>query len=90
MRRYLISKFADENTYKKQCASLEKHMRGLVRKEELMDVDGSLYMSSSLRTSRIFVMNSIFDDAVYIRSEYPLEQVLAVTTPGYRVLTKSQ
>ena len=73
MQRHVVCNVADYDIYLKQCAALEKHIPGLVRIEELHDVDDSRIMIYQRNGLKLRVTNSFFDDGVYVESEFPLE-----------------
>lgn len=65
---YMICNTSDEEIYKKQCAAIEKHIPGIIKQEELIDVDGSRIQCYSYGHEEIIVINSIYVDALLVRS----------------------
>lgn len=74
MYEYNICTRADEDIYRKQCKALEKHIPGLVKGDELTDVDSSKFQEYFLDGKRLTVYNSNYIDAVYIKSEFDLDE----------------
>ena len=65
---YMICDTADEELYKKQCAAIEKHIPGIKKQEELIDVDESKIQRYSYNGEEIVVINSIYEDALIVKS----------------------
>lgn len=65
---YMICNVADEEVYKKQCAAIEKHIPGIKKQEELVDVDGSKIQRYSYNGERIVVINSIDENELIVKS----------------------
>lgn len=74
MIEYNIYDQADESIFEKQCAALEKHIPGLVKKDLLIDVDNSKIQHYDLNGSAITVHNDYYVGAVYVKSETELKQ----------------
>lgn len=64
----MICNVADEEVYKKQCAAIEKHIPGIKKQEELVDVDGSKIQRYSYNGERIVVINSIDENELIVKS----------------------
>ncbi|MCL2157805.1 MAG: hypothetical protein FWH48_00185 [Oscillospiraceae bacterium] len=64
---------ADEEVFYKQCAAIEKHIKGLEKEELLEDVDGSVFQIYLLNGKKIKVSNSMSVDSVYVESEMDIE-----------------
>lgn len=65
---YMICNVADEEVYEKQCAAIEKHIPGIKKQEELVDVDGSKIQRYSYNGERIVVINSIDENELIVKS----------------------
>lgn len=72
MREYLICDQANEEIYKRQCKALEDHIPNLTKERELVDVDESRIQRYHLGQNEIFVYNSFYLNAVYIKSDIDL------------------
>lgn len=64
----MICNVADEEVYEKQCAAIEKHIPGIKKQEELVDVDGSKIQRYSYNGERIVVINSIDENELIVKS----------------------
>ncbi len=71
---YNICTVADEEIFKKQCATLEKHIPGIEKSDLLTDVDNSKTQIYTLHGKKITVHNSYYIGAVYVNSEIELTQ----------------
>lgn len=74
MYHYSICNMPDKELFYKQCKALEKKVPGLVKKDFLSDVDGSLTQIYSKEDSRVEVHNSEYIGALFVDSEIELEQ----------------
>lgn len=74
MFEYNICNQADRNIFVKQCKALERRIPGIKKGDILKDVDGSEMQIYSLNGKKITVYNSIYIDAVFVKSETELEQ----------------
>lgn len=72
--RYGICSVADKEIYKKQCLALEKNIVGLVKQEELIDVDSSKISKYIYNEDTIYVVMDNTCDDVHINSDIELEQ----------------
>jgi hypothetical protein len=71
---YVICTRADYDTYRKQCAALEKHVPDLVKEKELHDVDDSRYQHYWYGDQEIRVCNSTYLDELFVESDIELQQ----------------
>lgn len=74
MPEYNICTQADLEIFEKQCAALEKTVPNLKQVKHLEDVDGSETKVYNCDGKMIEIHNSYYIDAVYVRSEFDLEQ----------------
>lgn len=74
MFEYNICNEADEDIFKKQCLALEKNIPNLVKKDLVIDVDGSKIQEYVLRGAKITAINNKYLGEVQIISEVDLEQ----------------
>jgi len=84
MHEYIINNAPDESIYYNQCAALEKHIPGLVKLDELQDVDGSRLQKYLFEGSTIRVYNDKYINAVHIGSDIPLEPFFEKVVPDER------
>lgn len=73
MFEYNICTQADDEIFEKQCAALEKHIPGLVKRDLLTDVDNSKIQHYELNGFPVRVHNDYYVGAVYVKSEIDLE-----------------
>lgn len=76
---YNICTKADRGIFLKQCKALEEHIPNLTKKELLVDVDSSEIQIYSLYGKKLIVYNSYYIDAVYIKSEFDIEEFFRLT-----------
>lgn len=65
---YMICNTADEGLYEKQCTAIEKHVPGIKKQEELIDVDGSRIQRYIYNGEEIVVINSIYENELIVKS----------------------
>ena len=70
---YNICNQSDENIFYKQCLAIEKHIPNLDKDSLLTDVDNSLIQIYRSGKNTIRVYNDVSIDAVYVKSDIPLE-----------------
>lgn len=74
MFEYNICTVPDRNIFIKQCKALEKHIPDIIKGDLLKDVDKSETQIYTVNNKKIFVYNSFYVGAVYIKSEIELEK----------------
>lgn len=70
---YNICNRADEDIFRKQCLAIEKNIPNLKKNSLLTDVDNSLIQEYRVDENKIQVVSDTSIDAVYVKSEIPLE-----------------
>ena len=68
MFEYNICTVPDRNIFIKQCKALEKHIPDIIKGDLLKDVDKSETQIYTVNNKKIFVYNSFYVGAVYIKS----------------------
>lgn len=74
MYEYYICDTADDEIFRKQCASIEKNIAPLKKEKLLEDVDGSLIQIYDYKGTEIKVCSDHFFDEVCVRSGIELQQ----------------
>ena len=70
---YNICDQPDYELFYKQCAALEKHIPGLMKRILLQDIDGSLIQTYYHEKGELVVHNDYFDGELYIESDFDIE-----------------
>lgn len=73
MYEYNICSQADNDIFQRQCLAIEKHVPNLKKDPLLIDVDSSLVQVYRVDKSTIHVYNDVSTNAVYVKSDIPLE-----------------
>lgn len=75
---YRISPERDKKAFKKACKTIETKLKRVKKEKLLMDVDSTLIQIYYYENEEIIVYDDYVVDAVYIKSNYPLEDVLGL------------
>lgn len=73
MFRYSICNEVDEDIFIRQCNALERNISNIVKKENIIDVDGSVMHIYNVDGKKITVCNSYYLNEVYVESEIDLK-----------------
>ena len=73
MHIYTICNFADEEIFYKQCIAIEKRLQPLEKEEILEDVDGTKIQLYKFEKHAIKVVNSLYENEVYVESEIDIK-----------------
>lgn len=73
MYRYIICDTPNEEIFFKQCDALEKNIKEINKKELLEDVDGSKIQIYFYNGKEIKVINSYYENELFVESEIELE-----------------
>lgn len=71
---YMICDQPDEEIFEKQCAALLKNVPNLKLKDELDDVDSSIYRTYEVNGAIVEVSNDYYIGGVFVKSEIELTQ----------------
>ena len=69
MYTYSVCDIADEEIFSKQCIAIEKHLKPIEKEEMLEDVDGTKIQLYKFEKHIIKVVNSLYENEVYVESE---------------------
>lgn len=69
MYTYSVCNVADEEIFSKQCVAIEEHLKSIEKKDLLEDVDGTKIQLYKFEKYIIKVVNSLYENAVYVESE---------------------
>lgn len=73
MFSYSICDVPDEEIFFKQCKALEKNIKGLKKEKLLIDVDETKIQIYYYNDKEIKVINSYYENELYVESEIDLE-----------------
>ncbi len=74
MYRYMICDTPNEEIFYKQCDALEKNIKEIDKKDLLEDVDGSKIQVYYYNNKNIKVINSYYENELFVESEIELEK----------------
>lgn len=74
MYRYMICDAPNEEIFYKQCDALEKNIKEIDKKDLLEDVDGSKIQVYYYNNKNIKVINSYYENELFVESEIELEK----------------
>lgn len=80
MYRYMICDAPNEEIFYKQCDALEKNIKEIDKKELLEDVDGSKIQVYFYKCKKIKVINSYYENELFVESNIELESFFKHST----------